>query len=98
MRYRLILRPAAEADLRETYIWYEARQPGLGAEFMEAAERKLLHIESNPLQFPELRSSTRRAIIARFPYGIFYVLQGQSIAVLAVMHHARAPLRWQGRI
>lgn len=86
------------ADLREAYAWYEERQRGLGAEFMEAVERKLNQIESNPWQFPAVHNLTRRAIVMRFPFGIFYVPSDETVAVLAVMHHARAPLRWQRRI
>ena len=98
MTLRLLLRPAAVADLRDAYAWYEERQPGLGSEFMDAVERKLAQIESNPWQFPAVRDVTRRAIVMRFPYGIFFVPRDELVAVLAVMHHARAPLRWQRRI
>jgi plasmid stabilization system protein ParE len=95
--FRLLLRSAAKADLRETFDWYEERQTGLGEEFMQAVEHKLMQIESNPLQFPAVRGATRRALVMGFPYGIFYVPQVDLISVLAVMHHARAPLRWQRR-
>ena len=98
MTSRLLLRPAAVADLRDAYDWYEERQRGLGAGFMEAVERKLAQIESNPWQFPAVRNVTRRAIVMRFPYGIFYLPRDELVALLAVMHHARAPLRWQRRI
>jgi L-amino acid N-acyltransferase YncA len=30
MRRRLIIRPEAEADIKEAAIWYEARERGLG--------------------------------------------------------------------
>jgi plasmid stabilization system protein ParE len=96
--FQLLLRPAAKADLREAFGWYETQQTGLGDEFLQAVERKLTHIESNPLQFPAVRNVTRRAIVARFPYSIFYIPQNELISVLAVMHHARAPLQWQRRI
>ena len=65
---------------------------------MGAAEPKLAQIESNPWQFPAARDVTRRAIVMRFPYGIFFVPNDELVAVLAVMHHARTPLRWQRRI
>jgi plasmid stabilization system protein ParE len=96
--FRLLLRSAAKADLRDTFSWYEERQAGLGEEFMQAVEHKLLQVEANPLQFPTVRGGTRRAIVMRFPFGIFYVPQGDLISVLSVMHHARAPLRWQRRV
>ena len=98
MSLRLQLSPAAVADLRDAFDWYEDQQPCLGKDFMEAVESKLAQIQVNPLQFPVVRQLTRRAITVRFPYGIFYVPSSDLISVLAVMHHARAPLRWQRRV
>ena len=97
MSFQLVLRPAAKADLSESFTWYEAQRRGLGDEFLVAVERKLAQIESNPMQFPVVRNATRRAIVLRFPFSVFYVFDGVLVSVLAVMHHARAPTRWQQR-
>lgn len=97
MTARIVLRQAAVADLRDTFSWYQDQQLGLGAEFMEAVDQKLAQIESNALQFPVVRNTTRRAILKRFPYGIFYIPSSSLISVLAVLHHSRAPVRWQNR-
>ena len=35
MKWRVELRPEVEQDMAEAAAWYEARQPGLGAEFAE---------------------------------------------------------------
>ena len=42
MKRRLIVRPEAEAEMAETFRWYEDRVPGLGDDFLlpvDAAER-----------------------------------------------------------
>ena len=39
----------------------------------------------------------RRAIVHRFPYGIFFVTHSEFINVIAVMHHARDPKHWRIR-
>ncbi len=39
MTTTLIVQPEAEADLAETYRWYETQRPGLGQEFLEAVDR-----------------------------------------------------------
>jgi hypothetical protein len=36
---RVIVRPAAEADLQEAYAWYEERESGLGAEFVRCVDK-----------------------------------------------------------
>ncbi len=33
MTHRLIIRPEAETDIEESFIWYEDECPGLGHEF-----------------------------------------------------------------
>ena len=34
MKYRLIIRPEAEDDLKEAYSWYEDKRQGLGHDFL----------------------------------------------------------------
>jgi hypothetical protein len=36
MTWEVLLRPRAEADLKEARAWYEERQPGLGEQFVDA--------------------------------------------------------------
>ena len=35
MNWRVIIRPNAEADLREAWLWYESQRPGLGDELLK---------------------------------------------------------------
>lgn len=52
MSHELIIRPEAEAELAETFNWYEARIPGLGSEFLLAVDALLNSIVRNPQQYP----------------------------------------------
>lgn len=91
----LRVRPEAEADMAEAYTWYAQR--GLGEELIEAIEDRLLQIQAQPRMYPVVHRDVRRAGVRRFRYAIFYVLEPDAIAVLAVMHEARNPDRWQER-
>jgi toxin ParE1/3/4 len=95
MSYKLILRQEAERDLFESYKWYKEKVPGLGTDFLAVIERALESIQENPARFPVIYRNVRRALIRRFPYGIFYFLEGESIIVLGVMHTARNPAKWR---
>ena len=33
---RVVIRPAAAADIEDAYQWYETQQPGLGEQFLAA--------------------------------------------------------------
>ena len=93
----LILRPAAAADVEDAYRWYESRRPGLGEEFLHATRRVIDSILENPEQSPVVRRKTRRALVRRFPYSIFYRVVEDNVVVVACMHGRRDPNRWQKR-
>jgi toxin ParE1/3/4 len=95
MSYKLILRQEAERDLVEAYKWYEEKIPGLGTDFLAVIERSLKSIQENPARFPVMYRNVHRALMRRFPYGIFYFLEEESIVVLAVLHTARNPSKWR---
>jgi plasmid stabilization system protein ParE len=50
------------------------------------------------LKYVELRSGIRRALTKRFPYAIYFSVEGTVIVVLAVLHAARNPAAWQRRV
>ena len=97
MKQNLILRQEAERDLTEAHAWYEERVPGLGSDFLIIVERTLESIDENPAQFPVIYRKVRRALLSRFPYGVFFVWESQRISVIAVMHTAREPGKWRRR-
>ena|ERR671922_190828 len=97
MQPRLLLAPEAQADLAEAFAWYEAQREGLGSEFLAEVALVLERIEQMPAAHAIIRGQTRRALVHRFPYGVFYVLDPDAIAVTAVMHGRRDPRRWQER-
>lgn len=68
----ILIRAAAAADIEEAFRWYEAQQPRLGGELLDELNAILTNLESHPQQSPVIHRETRRALVARFPYGIFY--------------------------
>jgi toxin ParE1/3/4 len=94
MMRRLILRPEAEFDLAEAFGWYEDRQPGLGAEWMQAVDATLTFVRENPNACPTVLAEVRRALVHRFPYAVFYVVEEVRVVVLSVLHVRRDPKHW----
>lgn len=97
MSHRFLIRPEAEADLAEAKRWYEQRREGLGADFLLCVEEALQRMGRHPELYPVVYKDVRRAVIRRFPYGIFYRLMGEEIVVIGVLHGRRDPSRWQSR-
>jgi plasmid stabilization system protein ParE len=95
---RVVVRPAAAADIEDAYRWYESQRPGLGEEFLMALRSMRDRVLDHPEAYPVLHRDTRRALIPeRFPYGLFYRIYGDTIVVVACMHAKRDPRRWQRR-
>ncbi len=91
------IRPEAEQDLAEAAAWYEAQRPGLGHEFLDEVAAMLSGIAENPQRFPDVHRNTRRAVIQRFPFGIYFRVENATVVILAIMHGSRDPRRWKGR-
>ena len=97
MTRRFILRPRAERDIQSTFEWYESQRPGLGDEYLVSLRERLEMVRSSPEAFPILYRDVGRAVVSRFPYVVFYVVQPTRIAVLAVVHQSRNPETWPRR-
>lgn len=94
MAFRLKFSSRALREIGEAQEWYELQNPGLGEEFLAAMELQLKRLEQAPLLYAEAIPNVRRALLPRFPYGLFYAVRGNSVHVLAVLHDARNPSRW----
>ncbi len=102
MNWRIEFRPEVEQDMAEAAAWYEARQPGLGAEFVEEiirvwdalAENPLLNCRHHPTKHIRWRYPDR------FPYRVIYeVLEAErTVVVAAVLHAARHDRHWRRRV
>ena len=94
---RLVVGAAAEADVLDAALWYEQRSPGLGREFLRAVDGTLAEIAAMPERYPVVRGEARRALLRRFPYGVYFVVTPGFISVIACIHARRDPQRWQER-
>lgn len=91
MKHRLIVRPEAERDITESALWYEERSPGLGADFLRCVDASIAFISRNPLGMSKHYKEYRHALLHRFPYGVFYVFENQTVVVTSVLHLAQDP-------
>ena len=95
--YSVLFTPAARIELIEAQDWYEGEAPGLGRRFREAIDAVAERMSANPLQFPVVFKTVRRAILRRFPYALFFVMEGETLLVITCFHASRDPVQWQKR-
>jgi toxin ParE1/3/4 len=97
MTYGVVVRKAAEGDIRDAYLYYESCRQGLGKEFMLSLDAAMARIARSPAHFRVVYNDIRRLSIQRFPYGVLFLLDEEKVIVLAVMHARRDPSEWQLR-
>ena len=89
--------PEAEAELIEAAQWYREQAVGLDYEFLRCIDDALAKIGRVPRIFPVVHRQLRRALVKRFPYAIFFEVQGEIVLVYAVFHFSRNPKDWKMR-
>jgi len=94
---RLLVGRRANADVHLAARRYELQRPGLGREFVAEVDAALKRVAENPLQYEVLHREARRAMVHRFPYGVFYRVEGRKIIVFCIIHLHQDPTAWKSR-
>lgn len=97
MSFGLVFKRLAETEIAEAFAWYDQNEIDQGSAFLVELERVERFVRLNPLLYPKVEGDVRRANLRRFPYSLFYVVDGDVIAVLSCFHQHRDPLIGSGR-
>ncbi len=92
-----LIHPAAEADAESARAWYEDESPTAAARFMAEFNRVADSIFEHPDRWPQAEPGTRRALLRKFPFAIYYIVDPDMVMILSVAHHKRRPGYWEGR-
>ncbi len=93
----LIVQLPAEADIIVAHAWYSEQHEPLGQQFASALNHTINRVQTNPDQFPSVGGGVQRALVARFPYAVYFVKRADRVYVVAVLHLHRDPSIWQDR-
>ena len=88
----------AQREVDDAVEWYDQQAAGLGREFLDELDRAVRRAAAFPLSCAEVEPGVRRCLVARFPYGVLYGLDRETIVVVAIAHLHREPRYWVGRI
>ncbi|HEY7217894.1 MAG TPA: type II toxin-antitoxin system RelE/ParE family toxin [Candidatus Binatia bacterium] len=88
----------AQQELDDAVLWYNRQAEGLGQEFLDELDRTVRCTASFFLSCPEIEPGIRRGLVARFPYGVIYGVDDDTIVVIAIAHLHRRPRYWIDRI
>ena len=93
MRPEPALTPDAHADVLQAVDYYNGQRANLGYDFLDEFERTTSLIREAPLLSTLVDPPIRRALLHRFPYGVFFVagLQEEPDVIVAVLDLRQDP-------
>ncbi|MBC6109701.1 type II toxin-antitoxin system RelE/ParE family toxin [Pedobacter fastidiosus] len=74
MNYIIIFSSSVEAEIQQSYDWYEEQKSNLGERFLNIIESSIQAISKYPEAFPLKLGTFREYVVPKFPYVIVYEL------------------------
>jgi toxin ParE1/3/4 len=91
MALPVVYRQAVRLEILSAARLYEGQRRELGSLFLDEIARIETHISDAPRLYQLVDSGVRRAVLRRFPFGLFYLEEEQRIVVLACLDLRRDP-------
>lgn len=91
------IRKLALNDIQVALKHYDSMEQDLGDRFKEQLLKQLDLLAERPEMFQLKYKDTRICYLLDFPFGIHYLINGNTIEVLAVLHSGRNPEIWKDR-
>ncbi len=91
------LKPA-QVEVDDAAAWYGSQSANLVIPFLDNPDMAVRRIVTYPFSHIEVEQGLRRCLFSRFPYGIIYGIDTDTIIVVAVAHLHREPRYWIDRM
>ncbi len=97
MAYKTITSPDTEKDIEKAILWYKDIKIGLARSFIDELGYTRKHIQLNPRKFQIRYNNIRIGFLRKFPYGLHYKFEDDTITFVAVFHTSEDPQKWENR-
>ena len=91
MPYSVRYKRAAAAEVEAAIFRYAQPEINQLSAFVKDLERTESHLRTQPALYQRVEGEIRRAVLRRFPYLLFYVIEKDQVVVLAFMHQHQKP-------
>jgi plasmid stabilization system protein ParE len=98
MPFKVIVTENAFFDTEDGMYWYDNHRKGLGRKFLAEVTSCLKLLSENPFSCTKLYNDIRKINTSRFPYSLFYIIEGETVTVFAVIHNSSDESAWKQRI
>ena len=96
--FSLSILPSAQADLEAAYWFYEAQSDGLGIYFLDCLTSDIESLRLFAGIHPKPLGGFHRTLSKRFPFAIYYDVNGSTAVVAAVLDCRQNPSTIQSRL
>jgi plasmid stabilization system protein ParE len=96
--FKIEISDDAEDDLDSSYSYYFDESSKLADAFFQSIKISLENLKKSPLSFPLIHKNLRKYTVRKFPFVIYYQVEGFIIKVIAIFHTSRNPKIWDERI
>ena len=97
MRLEILVGREARGDIASAIGGFRDISPSLAGRFGAELERVYSLIGEYPQMYPIVYRNFRRALLRKFPYSVFYIVEDAVILIVAVVHQARDESTWKSR-
>jgi toxin ParE1/3/4 len=94
----LEIHPSALAELKSALSWYLERNETAADKFVAELDRAIELMVTTPRRWPTGDHGTRKFVLRRFLFAIFYRKKQAVVRVLAIAHGHRRPGYWKDRL
>ena len=91
MPYLVRYKRAAAAEIEALISWHAQPEINQASAFVKDLERTESHLRTQPALYQRVEGEIRRAVLRRFQYSLFYVIEQDQVIVLAFMHQHQKP-------
>lgn len=94
MAYKVVTSSKVHFDIEKGIEWYKEIQIELAKRFLKEVGKIKKTILKNPEKFQVRYSNIRIAFLDKFPFGIHYKIENDTIFLLAIFHFKENPDSW----
>jgi plasmid stabilization system protein ParE len=88
---------AASQEVEDAQAWYEKRSALAAVAFLRELSIAVDRIREAPMRYAAAEHGTRRILLQRFPFTLYYRIAADVVTIVAVAHQKRRPGYWRSR-
>lgn len=84
-------------EVENAQAWYEERSLFAASAILREISTIVQRIRQAPDRYPSAEAGTRRVLLDRFPFTVYYRVKADTVTIVAIAHQKRRPGYWSSR-